>query len=60
MATHVGKVLDGRGVAPTPCWVGDLILVELFLQALSDGDFLYLLLTDPVEHTLLIFLQLMN
>lgn len=59
MPTHVRKVLDGRGIA-SALWVSVLVMVEVLLEALPNRAILYLLLTDSVEHALLIFLQLMN
>ena len=59
MTTHVGQVLDGRGIA-SASWISVLVRVEVLLEALANRAILYLLLTDSVEHALLVFLQLMN
>ena len=59
MTAHVRQVLDGRGIA-SASWISVLVRVEVLLEALANRAILYLLLTDSVEHALLVFLQLMN
>lgn len=59
MTAHVRQVLNGRGIASAP-WVSVLVMIEVLLEALANRSILYLLLTDSVEHALLVFLQLMN
>lgn len=57
MPAHVWQVLNGWGVDSRPR-VGVLILTYFFLQPVSNRTILYLLLTNPVKHTLLILLKL--